>query len=469
MEPDFDDYVLEGDPSPWAQPDGLVIPIVTRAGSEDGYDRPTPVAPAASPASASSTPRPSASGSARSSTSPATARSTTTTARPRPAATCSQGHGPHLLRRASSRDYVDMTEGDWVFVPPFMPHVECNMSTKHDLVWLTTRTPDNIVVNLADVDDSDARRASAAHERADRDQPPPRRSSPTRWPSHRSTPEVFDEAYTATTQYCPWPKAYGGDMVAQATVAAMRSVEPTAGCTRCTATSCAPSTSARRSVTRSSGCATAAATPPARSAPSRAASPSTSPWPPSTSPEDGGEYAADAPPASPAPESLPSSAAYLAGFEPGTDEAGDDDRGLTRVLVRRAQLRHAARPGPGLPAGRGGAGRRTRRCGSSRSTRCARSTGSPTRSCAQAALAYACDYTILEPVLRVLGPALGPTRVWSPRASTTPCGSTGPFAHGRLAALRAGGGQRPRRSRARASAASSPATASTSPPSPKRA
>jgi hypothetical protein len=28
------------------------------------------------------------------------------------------------------------------------------MSTKHDLVWLTTRTPDNIVVNLADVDDS---------------------------------------------------------------------------------------------------------------------------------------------------------------------------------------------------------------------------------------------------------------------------------------------------------------------------
>ncbi len=33
---------------------------------------------------------------------------------------------------------------------------------------------------------------------------------------------VFDEAYTATTQYCPWPKAYGGDMVAQATVAAMR-------------------------------------------------------------------------------------------------------------------------------------------------------------------------------------------------------------------------------------------------------
>jgi len=51
-------------------------------------------------------------------------------------------------------DYIDMTEGDWVFVPPFMPHVEANMSTTEDLVWMTTRTPENIVVNLDDVDDS---------------------------------------------------------------------------------------------------------------------------------------------------------------------------------------------------------------------------------------------------------------------------------------------------------------------------
>ena len=32
--------------------------------------------------------------------------------------------------------------------------------------------------------------------------------------------QVFDRAFTATTQPCPWPKAYGGDMVAQALVAA---------------------------------------------------------------------------------------------------------------------------------------------------------------------------------------------------------------------------------------------------------
>ena len=59
-------------------------------------------------------------------------------------------------------EWEDMTEGDFVFVPPFMPHVEANMSVTEELVWLTTRTPDNIVVNLDDVDDvtlADYRRA----------------------------------------------------------------------------------------------------------------------------------------------------------------------------------------------------------------------------------------------------------------------------------------------------------------------
>lgn len=37
-------------------------------------------------------------------------------------------------------------------------------------------------------------------------------------------PEHFDLAFTAATQPCPWPKAYGGDLVAQAAAAAMRSV-----------------------------------------------------------------------------------------------------------------------------------------------------------------------------------------------------------------------------------------------------
>jgi acyl-CoA thioesterase-2 len=37
-------------------------------------------------------------------------------------------------------------------------------------------------------------------------------------------PQHFDLAFTAVTQPCPWPKAYGGDLVAQAAAAAMRSV-----------------------------------------------------------------------------------------------------------------------------------------------------------------------------------------------------------------------------------------------------
>ncbi|WP_433521399.1 acyl-CoA thioesterase [Nocardia pseudovaccinii] len=36
--------------------------------------------------------------------------------------------------------------------------------------------------------------------------------------------ERFDLAFEAKTQPCPWPKAYGGDLVAQAATAAMRSV-----------------------------------------------------------------------------------------------------------------------------------------------------------------------------------------------------------------------------------------------------
>ena len=51
-------------------------------------------------------------------------------------------------------EFIDMTEGDFVFVPPHMPHVEVNMSTTEELVWLTCRTPDNIVVNLPDIEDS---------------------------------------------------------------------------------------------------------------------------------------------------------------------------------------------------------------------------------------------------------------------------------------------------------------------------
>jgi uncharacterized RmlC-like cupin family protein len=43
-----------------------------------------------------------------------------------------------------------LEEGDFVYVPPFVPHIEGNASASEELVWLTTRTPDNIVVNLSE-------------------------------------------------------------------------------------------------------------------------------------------------------------------------------------------------------------------------------------------------------------------------------------------------------------------------------
>jgi uncharacterized RmlC-like cupin family protein len=47
-----------------------------------------------------------------------------------------------------------MAEGDFMFVPPFIPHLEVNMSTSEELWWLACRTPGNIVVNLPDVEDA---------------------------------------------------------------------------------------------------------------------------------------------------------------------------------------------------------------------------------------------------------------------------------------------------------------------------
>lgn len=64
-----------------------------------------------------------------------------------------RGHG-RIYFGGGYQEFIDMTEGDWVFVPPYMPHVEANMSVTEELVWLTARTPENIVVNLGDVDDS---------------------------------------------------------------------------------------------------------------------------------------------------------------------------------------------------------------------------------------------------------------------------------------------------------------------------
>ena len=51
-------------------------------------------------------------------------------------------------------EFVDLSAGDFMFVPPLIHHLECNMSTTEELWWLACRTPENIVVNLPDIDDA---------------------------------------------------------------------------------------------------------------------------------------------------------------------------------------------------------------------------------------------------------------------------------------------------------------------------
>ncbi|TPG14017.1 acyl-CoA thioesterase [Pedococcus bigeumensis] len=216
------------------------------------------------------------------------------------------------------------------------------------------------------------------------------------------SPDVFDEAYTATTQYCPWPKAYGGDMVAQATVAAMRSVEADRGLHSMHSYFMRPvdiGAEVRYEVERlrdGRGYSTRQVRAFQSGKPVYLAMASFH------VPEGGGEYAADAPPSVPAPESLPSSAAYLEGFEPGTAEAGTmtpDSRGYW-AAGRSFDMRHA--PGPVYVRVEGE--RVALQAVWVKPFDALRPVeGIDDTQLAQAALAYACDYTILEPVLRVLG------------------------------------------------------------------
>ncbi len=210
-------------------------------------------------------------------------------------------------------------------------------------------------------------------------------------------PELFDAAFTAVTQPCPWPKAYGGDLVAQAAVAAQRTVDDGKTMHSMHSYFMRPvdigaevryevemlrdgrgySTRQVRAFQRGKAVYACLA--------SFAAG------------EPGGEYAAEFPPGIPAPETLPSSAEYLAEREGGSMTAeskaywsggrGFDMRhvpGPVYLTVDGARLPQqtlwirpfdALRPVNGLTSAQRDL----------------------------AALAYVCDYTILEPVLRVLG------------------------------------------------------------------
>jgi uncharacterized RmlC-like cupin family protein len=151
MEPDLSKYVLEGDNSAYRLPSGLVAPVVTRGGLESADTANSGGAIRVSGVSIQHT--------------PATRLWFGKVHNDPGYRSVSHHHGEAetggyvLSGRARIyfgerfEDYLDMETGDWVFVPPFMPHVECNRSRTEPLVWLTTRTPENIVVNLPDVAD----------------------------------------------------------------------------------------------------------------------------------------------------------------------------------------------------------------------------------------------------------------------------------------------------------------------------
>jgi uncharacterized RmlC-like cupin family protein len=155
MPADFSMYRLEGDNSAYRLPSGLVAPVVTHGGLEDAGTADSGGAVRVSGVSIQHT--------------PATKLWFGKVSNEPGFRSVNHHHGEaetggyvlsgraRIYFGARFADYVDMEEGDWVFVPPFMPHVECNLSRTKPLVWMTTRTPENIVVNLPDVDDAELR------------------------------------------------------------------------------------------------------------------------------------------------------------------------------------------------------------------------------------------------------------------------------------------------------------------------
>jgi uncharacterized RmlC-like cupin family protein len=153
VEPDLSKYVLEGDNSRYASAGGAVVPVVTRAGHEPGGTAQSDGATRVSGVSAQHTPATRIwFGQVRND---AGYRSV-----PHHHGEAETG-GYVLSGRAriyfgeKFADYLDMAEGDWVFVPPFLPHVECNLDRNRPLTWMTARTPENIVVNLPQVGDGE--------------------------------------------------------------------------------------------------------------------------------------------------------------------------------------------------------------------------------------------------------------------------------------------------------------------------
>jgi acyl-CoA thioesterase-2 len=206
-----------------------------------------------------------------------------------------------------------------------------------------------------------------------------------------------DLAFLATTQDCPWPKAYGGDMVAQGLAALMRSVSDGKTLHSTHGYFLRPvdiGAAVRYEVEvlrdgRGYSARQVRALQNGKLAFTALAS--------FTAGGDSGSYALDPPPGLPGPEDLPSSAAYLADRTGGTMT----DRSRAYWAGGRSfDMRHV--PGPVYLTIDGD--RTPHQAVWVRPF----SPLQPVEGLTDgqrdlAALAYACDYTILEPLLRSLG------------------------------------------------------------------
>jgi uncharacterized RmlC-like cupin family protein len=45
-------------------------------------------------------------------------------------------------------EHVELHEGDFIYVPAFVPHIERNLSSTEPVEFVTCRFPGNVVVNL---------------------------------------------------------------------------------------------------------------------------------------------------------------------------------------------------------------------------------------------------------------------------------------------------------------------------------
>jgi len=212
-------------------------------------------------------------------------------------------------------------------------------------------------------------------------------------------PRHFDLAFTATTQPCPWPKAYGGDMVAQAAAAVMRSVTDGKVLHSMHSYFLRPVDIGAEVVyevevlRNGRGYSTRQARGFQNGKPVYVCMAGF------TAGEQSAEVSPEAPAGVPGPESLPSSAAYLEPIAPGRDTTMTEASKDYWSHGRSFDMRHV--PGPVYVTVEGH--RELQQAVWVKPFDALRPVEDLTDEQRDlAALAYVCDYTILEPLLRAL-------------------------------------------------------------------